>query len=119
MMLDCFGWYCMAFECIGHYPIFKSDVHCFNRTIPHVLPRVFCETDSVSLRAIRVRLHHFYKLDNVCTLTQVWEYKKIPAFGLMSSLGLRPQELPQPHAGISLYSPLPVNVQIHYQSIQQ
>ena len=34
-----------------HYPIFKSDLHGFNCTIPHVLPRVFYETDSVSLRA--------------------------------------------------------------------
>jgi hypothetical protein len=38
-------------------------------------------------------------------LTQVGEYRKIPAFGLGSSLGLRPWELPRPHAGISLYSP--------------
>ena len=47
----------------------------------------------------------FYKLDNVCTLTWVGEYKKIPAFGLGSSVGLCPRELPRPYAGISLYSP--------------
>ena len=100
-----------------HDPVFKSDVQCFNWTIPHVLPRVFCETDSVSLRAIRVKLHHFYKLDNVCTLTQVGEYRKIPAFGLGSSLGLRPWELPRPHAGILLHSPPLVKVQTQYSEV--
>ena len=34
-----------------HYPIFKSEVHGSNDTIPCILPRVFCETDLVSLRA--------------------------------------------------------------------
>ena len=34
-----------------------------------------------------LKLHHFYELDNVCTLTQVGEYRKIPAFGLKSCLG--------------------------------
>ena len=31
---------------------------------------------------------HFYKLDNVCTLTRVGDYRKIPSFGLGSSLDL-------------------------------
>ena len=35
-----------------------------------------------------LKLHHFYKLDNVCTLTQLGEYRKIPAFGLGISLNL-------------------------------
>ena len=46
----------------------------------------------------------FLNLDSVCILTQLGEYRKIQAFGFSSSLGLRPQKLPQPHAGISLYS---------------
>ena len=49
-----------------------------------------------------------YSLDNVCTLTRVGEYRKIPSFGLGSSLGLRPRKLPRPHASISLYPPSPV-----------
>ena len=45
----------------------------------------------------------------------------MPAFGLGSSLGLRPRELPPPHVGIFLYSPPLITVQyssVQYNSIQ-
>ena len=50
-----------------------------------------------------LNLHHNYKFDNICTLTQVGEYRKILAFGLRSFLGLRPREVPRPYTGIFLY----------------
>ena len=56
----------------------------------------------IAMAMAMAKFHHFYKSDNVCTLTRLGEYRKIPAFGLGSSLGLRPRELSQPHAGISL-----------------
>ena len=59
----------------------------------------------IAVAMAMAKVHQFDKLDNVCTLTRGGEYRKIPAFGLGSSLGLRPRELPRPHAGISLYSP--------------
>ena len=43
--------------------------------------------------------------------------RKIPAFGLWSFLELRPWELPQPHTGISLYSPSLVKVQAQYYAL--
>ena len=49
---------------------------------------------------LKLKLYHIYKLDNICTLTGIGEYREIPAFGLGSSLGLHPWELPRPHAGI-------------------
>ena len=45
-------------------------------------------TLDIAMTMAMLQLHHFYKLDNVCTLTRVGEYRKIPAFGLWSSLDL-------------------------------
>ena len=45
------------------------------------------------------------------------EHRKIPAFGLGSSLGLRPWEPPRPHAGITLYTPPLVKVQTQYTTV--
>ena len=72
----------------------------------------------IAMAMALAKLHHIYKLDNVCTLTRVGEYRKIPAFGLESSLGLRPRKLPRPHAGIFLYSSPPIKVQTQYSTVQ-
>ena len=47
-----------------------------------------------ALAIAMANVHHIYKLDNVCALTRVDEHRKIPAFGLVILLWLRPQELP-------------------------
>ena len=41
----------------------------------------------IAMAVAMAKLHHFYKLENVFTLTRVGEYRKIPVFGLRSSLG--------------------------------
>ena len=46
--------------------------------------------------------HHIYILYNVPSWTQVGEYRKIPAFGLRSTLVLCVRVLPQPHANTPL-----------------